>query len=226
MSFVRPLRLGLGASACGGKIGGVSTRRACRNAREMSSAGIGWSCANRNRNRNHNPARWTGEDFGDGLPGSAFADSLQSPRRPAVDFSAPMALEQNSRPGCPQRLGCYCQFVMLHHGVEEACQWSAGLRPALHTRTMAHVESFIGFGQCGTVHGLSRLKTGAPRRRSAGLNPSWLHKPSRRFNTNSIFDILSAGKAAMRRSIFALSTPASPARSSPTPVAATVVLEN
>src|ERR1035437_7752426 len=40
MNFPRPLRLGLGASAVGGKIGGVSTRRACRKPRGLSSAGI------------------------------------------------------------------------------------------------------------------------------------------------------------------------------------------
>src|ERR1017187_2326283 len=45
MSFLRPLRRGLGATACGGKIGGVSTRRACLNGAEMSSAGIVFAMA-------------------------------------------------------------------------------------------------------------------------------------------------------------------------------------
>src|SRR5665213_412069 len=67
ISFLRPLRRRLGASAGGGKIGGVSTRRACRNAPDLSSAGIVWRLHNRNHNHNHNPARLIGEDFGDGL---------------------------------------------------------------------------------------------------------------------------------------------------------------
>src|ERR1035437_703358 len=45
MNFPRPLRLGLGASAVGGKIGGVSTRRACPKTHELSSAGIAFAVA-------------------------------------------------------------------------------------------------------------------------------------------------------------------------------------
>src|ERR1035437_4922595 len=40
MNFPRLLRLGLGASAVGGKIGGVSTRRACPKTHELSRTGI------------------------------------------------------------------------------------------------------------------------------------------------------------------------------------------
>jgi hypothetical protein len=35
-------------------------------------------------------------------------------------YAAPMALKQNSRPGCPERLGYFTgQFVLLPHGTEE-----------------------------------------------------------------------------------------------------------
>jgi PIN domain nuclease of toxin-antitoxin system len=48
------------------------------------------------------------------------------------------------------------------HGLTLPSCRSAGLRPALSLRTAARVKPFIGFGRRWTVHGLSRLKIGAP----------------------------------------------------------------
>jgi hypothetical protein len=67
----------------------------------------------------------------------------------------------------------------------------------------AKLNSFVNFTPVADV-----VQINPARFQIRSQNPNY--KPSNRFNTDSIANILSAGKAAMRRSIFALSTPAMP----------------